>query len=65
MQTRKIVLIAKGSHKAEVIEQAILGPVTTDIPASVLQLHPNCEILLDAAAGARIAARAAERGWEW
>lgn len=65
MQTRKIVLIAKGSHKAEVIEQAILGPVTTDIPASVLQLHPNCEILLDADAGARIAARAAERGWEW
>jgi glucosamine-6-phosphate deaminase len=65
MQTRKIVLIAKGSHKAEVIEQAILGPVTTDIPASVLQLHPNCEILLDAAAGARIAARAAARGFEW
>jgi glucosamine-6-phosphate deaminase len=65
MQTRKIVLIAKGSHKAEVIEQAILGPVTTDIPASVVQLHPNCEILLDAAAGARIAKKAADRGWEW
>jgi len=65
MQTRKIVLIAKGSHKADIIEQAILGPVTTDIPASVLQLHPNCEILLDADAGARIAGRAAERGWEW
>jgi glucosamine-6-phosphate deaminase len=65
MQTRKIVLIAKGSHKAEIIERAILGPVTTDIPASVVQLHPNCEILLDAAAGARIAERAEERGWEW
>jgi glucosamine-6-phosphate deaminase len=65
MQTRKIVLIAKGEHKAEIIEQAILGPVTTDIPASVLQLHPHCEILLDAAAGARIAERAAARGWEW
>ncbi len=65
MQTRKIVLIAKGEHKAEIIEKAILGPVLTDIPASVLQLHPNCEILLDAAAGARIAERAAARGWEW
>lgn len=54
MQTRKIVLIAKGAHKASIIEQAILGPVTTDIPASVVQLHPNCEILLDAAAGALI-----------
>ena len=65
MQTRKIVLIAKGSHKAEIIEQAILGPVTTDIPASVVQLHPNCEILLDAEAGARIEKRARERGFEW
>jgi glucosamine-6-phosphate deaminase len=50
MQTRKIVLVAKGAHKAEIIERAILGPVTTDIPASVIQLHPDCEILLDAAA---------------
>ena len=55
MHTRKLILIAKGAHKAEIIEKAILGPVTTDIPASVVQLHPNCEILLDAAAGARIA----------
>src|ERR1700732_1748749 len=54
MHTRKLILIAKGAHKAEIIEKAILGPVTKDIPASVVQLHPNCEILLDAAAGARI-----------
>ena len=48
MMTRKIVLIAKGKHKAEIIKKAVQGPVTTDIPASVLQLHPNCEVLLDA-----------------
>ncbi len=48
MHTRKIVLIAKGSHKAEMVKQMLEGPVTTDIPASVLQLHPNCEFLLDA-----------------
>jgi len=57
MHTRKLVLVAKGAHKAEIIEKAILGPVTTDIPASVVQLHPNCEILLDAAAAERIAGR--------
>jgi glucosamine-6-phosphate deaminase len=57
MHTRKLILIAKGAHKAEIIEKAILGPVTTDIPASIVQLHPNCEILLDKAAGARIAGR--------
>jgi len=61
MHTRKLILIAKGAHKAEIIEKAILGPVTTDIPASVVQLHPNCEILLDAEAGARIAKYAAEK----
>jgi len=65
MHTRKLILIAKGSHKAEIIKQAILGPVTTDIPASVVQLHPNCEILLDADAGALIADYAKERGYNW
>lgn len=54
MQTRRIVLIAKGESKADIIEQALFGPVTTDIPASVLQLHPNCEVLLDADAAAKI-----------
>ncbi|HEV3324117.1 MAG TPA: 6-phosphogluconolactonase [Puia sp.] len=63
MHTRKLVLVAKGAHKAEIIEKAILGPVTTDIPASVVQLHPNCEILLDADAAARIADRVKARGY--
>lgn len=57
MHTRKLVLIAKGAHKADIIEQAILGPVTTDTPASVVQLHPNCEILLDADAARKIVGR--------
>jgi glucosamine-6-phosphate deaminase len=57
MHTRKLILIAKGKHKADIIEQAILGPVTIDIPASVVQLHPHCEILLDAAAGTKIAGK--------
>lgn len=54
MHTRKLILIAKGSHKAEMVEKAILGPVTVDIPASIVQMHPNCEILLDADAASRI-----------
>lgn len=65
MHTRKLILIAKGAHKAEIIKQAILGPVTTDIPASVVQLHADCEILLDADAGALIAEHARERGFNW
>ena len=48
MHARHIILIAKGEHKAEMVRQMLLGPVTEEIPASVLQLHPNCEFLLDA-----------------
>lgn len=51
MHTKRIILIAKGGHKAEMVEKMLKGPVTEDIPASVLQLHPNCTFLLDAAAG--------------
>jgi glucosamine-6-phosphate deaminase len=65
MHTRKLILIAKGAHKADIIEKAILGPITTDIPASVVQLHPNCEILLDADAGSKIADYAKQRGFNW
>lgn len=50
MHARRIVLIAKGGHKAEIVRKMLKEPVTEDIPASVLQLHPNCEFLLDAAA---------------
>lgn len=55
MQTKKIVLVAKGKAKAEIIEKAVFGPITTDIPASVVQLHPDCEILLDEEAAMCIA----------
>ena len=54
MHTRKLILIVKGAHKADMVRKAILGPVTTDIPASVVQLHPNCEILLDADAASKL-----------
>lgn len=47
MQSRKIVLVAKGKSKAEIVKKMLQGPITTDVPASILQLHPNCEFLLD------------------
>ena len=55
MHTRRIVLIAKGGHKAEMVRRMLKGPVTEDIPASVLQLHPRCTFLLDADAGKYVA----------
>lgn len=52
MQARRIVLVAKGSNKTEIVHRMLQGPVTPDVPASILQLHPDCEFLLDAEASA-------------
>lgn len=54
MHSRKIILVAKGSHKAEIVKEMLYGEVTTAIPASVLQLHPDCEFLLDTQAAKHI-----------
>lgn len=54
MHARRIILAAKGDHKREMVRQMLKGPVTTQLPASVLQLHPNCTFLLDAAAAADV-----------
>jgi glucosamine-6-phosphate deaminase len=50
LQARRIVLMATGKSKARCVELAIHGPITTKLPASFLQLHPNVELLLDNAA---------------
>ena len=47
MHARRIVLVAKGANKADIVQKMLYGPVTTDVPASILQLHPQCEFLLD------------------
>lgn len=56
MQARKIVLVAKGANKADIVKEMLEGPVTTDVPASILQLHPDCEFLLDRASAAKLSA---------
>lgn len=52
MNARSIILMAIGSSKAEIVKKFIQGPVTTDVPASILQLHPDVEIYLDEKAAA-------------
>ena len=44
MSAEKIFLVAVGNHKKEILEEAVYGDVTEDIPASLLQEHPNCEV---------------------
>lgn len=54
MHSRKVLLVANGARKAEIIRQALQGPVTEDVPASVAQLHPFCEAILDPEAAAML-----------
>lgn len=45
MQAKKILLIASGEDKREIMEKALFGPVTPDVPASILQLHPDLTVV--------------------
>lgn len=47
MKAKKIVVIANGEGKAEIVKRAFKGDVTTQVPASILQSHPNVTIILD------------------
>ena len=50
MKARKVLLIANGTGKAEIVKKSFFGPVTPEVPASVLQLHPDFTLVLDAEA---------------
>jgi glucosamine-6-phosphate deaminase len=46
MQAKKILLIANGEEKKEILEKALFGPVTPEVPASILQLHPDLVVVI-------------------
>lgn len=47
MLSKEILLLAYGKDKAEILKRALTGDITTDVPASVLKLHPNLTIVVD------------------
>lgn len=55
MEARTILLIACGTGKSMAVARALEGPVTSDVPASALQLHTDVHVLLDEAAASRLA----------
>lgn len=54
LEARRIVLMAWGSNKAEIVQQAVEGRVTDQISASFLQSHENAVFLIDEAASTRL-----------
>lgn len=54
MSAKKILLVASGENKANAIQATVMGPVTENVPASVLQNHPDVVIIVDEAAASSI-----------
>lgn len=47
MKAKQILLLVHGEKKAEILKKVIYGDVTEDIPASILQRHPNVTLITD------------------
>lgn len=45
MQAKKIILIANGAKKKDIVYKAFFGPITPKVPASILQLHPDVTVI--------------------
>lgn len=54
MGAKKIILMAYGEAKADAIQKMIEGPITTDLPASVLQKHDNVVVIIDGGAASKL-----------
>jgi len=53
MLAKRILFVAKGMHKASIMNTIINGPVTVDVPGSVLQLHPFVDVVMGESATLR------------
>ena len=54
MQAKKILIVASGEDKAQIVHDAFFGPITPKVPASVLQLHNDVPLVADEAALSKV-----------
>lgn len=47
MQAKKILVVVNGAGKADIVARAFWGPVTPEVPASILQMHPDVTVVCD------------------
>ncbi|MBE6884857.1 MAG: glucosamine-6-phosphate deaminase [Ruminococcaceae bacterium] len=50
LRAKRILLLITSEEKAEILKKAVYGPVTPQVPASILQLHPDVTVVADAGA---------------
>lgn len=56
LKSKRIIMMAWGEGKGPIIQKAVEGPVTDQIPATFLQNHPNTQVILDEAASSKLTA---------
>ncbi|MCD8341365.1 MAG: glucosamine-6-phosphate deaminase [Clostridiales bacterium] len=54
MQAQRVVMVVSGAGKAEIVKRAFFGPITPQVPASILQLHKDFILVADEAALSRL-----------
>ena len=54
MAAKKIVMVITGADKADILYKVFFGPVTPEVPGSILQFHPDVTLICDEAAAARM-----------
>ncbi len=54
IEARRCILLATGDSKADVVAQAVEGPITSMVTATALQLHPRCTVIVDEEAGGKL-----------
>ena len=54
MQAKKILVVVSGADKADILKEVLYGPITPEVPASILQLHNDVTIVADEAALSKI-----------
>ncbi|WP_138752448.1 glucosamine-6-phosphate deaminase [Paenibacillus sinopodophylli] len=55
LKANTLLLVVRGADKAQIVKEALTGPITTSIPASLLQTHARVIVLLDREAGRMLA----------
>ena len=62
MEAGRLLLIASGEKKAEMVQQMVEGPITSEVPASAMQMHPHAIAVLDEGAASKLRRK---DYWKW
>ena len=57
MESRRCLMLAAGADKAEIVQRMVEGPITSEVPATVLQMHPRASAVLDEGSAANLKRR--------